>query len=94
MTDEIIKEAFEKWYDDGSDCTKEEKAFYEQYPTGNHEIVVGFYAGFRAAERLAKIEGLEKLHQYLYCSEDSDVVLETIESEISAMLAELREAIE
>lgn len=61
MTGEKIKEEFEKWIDGESFCTDNERRFYEQFNSDLHPISVGFYAGFRAAERLAKIEVLEDI---------------------------------
>ena len=60
MTDERIKEEFEKWHQ--KLLTTDERAFFEQFSTDNYEISCGFYAGFRAAERLAKIEVLEETY--------------------------------
>lgn len=66
MADEKIKEEFEK-YLDGEIDTKATMFGYH-YETerkgsksGYKNMAQGFYAGFRAAERLAKIEVLEEI---------------------------------
>jgi hypothetical protein len=60
MTDERIREEFDTWISD-IECTDNERRFFNQYPSIDQPIAVGFYAGFRAAERLAKIEALEEV---------------------------------
>ena len=58
MTDERIKEEFEKWTP--SNPTTQEFDFLAAIDNPAWQCeAVGFYAGFRAAERLAKIEALE-----------------------------------
>ena len=57
MTDERIKEEFEKW--ETTDPTHKELEILRK---DNYDLSrVTFHAGFRAAERLAKIEALEEL---------------------------------
>jgi predicted nucleic acid-binding protein len=59
MTDEIIKEEFEI-----SGLSQEAVVFsraYSEVAEGNRAI--GFYLGFKTAERLAKIEVLEELRK-------------------------------
>ena len=59
MTDERIKESYDTWILDSS-TTAHEIAFLDQAINDiEADIMLGFYAGFRAAERLAKIEALE-----------------------------------
>jgi len=60
MADEKINRQFEKWCESVI-CTKEEETFYDQYKPHEQELALGFYAGFRSAERLAKIEVLEEM---------------------------------
>lgn len=60
MTDERIKEEYDVWISD-VECTENERRFFNQYPPIDQPTAVGFYAGFRAAERLAKIEVLEEV---------------------------------
>jgi hypothetical protein len=75
MTDDKIKEEFEKWlYSD--DMSKEEASFpdyFDNIECDDTEFLAhGFYAGFRAAERLAKIEVLEELNKQI-CLQDTKV---------------------
>lgn len=89
MTDERIKEEYDVWISD-VECTKIERRFFSQYPVENHPTAVGFYAGFRAAERLAKIEVLEevlKRWENMYCQDR-----ESRETAVRSMIAELKEA--
>ena len=89
MTDERIKEEYDGWVCDG-ECTESEKRFFAQYPAENHPTAVGFYAGFRTAERLAKIEALEevlKRWENMYCQDR-----ESRETAVRSMIAELKEA--
>ena len=65
MTDENKKKAFEEWCNTPQ-TQYETDMFYED---GNDFSRVTFYAGIRAAERLAKIEVLDKLYKY-YNMED------------------------
>ena len=59
MTDEEIKKAFDKWFSDIGDLDNEVRfSAMVGHKTGD----TGFYAGFRAAERLAKIEVLEETY--------------------------------
>ena len=65
MTDERIKEEFEKWADNGKPSTEAERAFWQdQKDLNGRALACGFYAGFRAAERLAKIDTCEKCKYY------------------------------
>lgn len=69
MTNEKILEELEKSYDGeiSEDAFKfglEYKPNREGSMAGYRNIARGFYAGFRAAERLAKIEVLEEIHRF------------------------------
>jgi hypothetical protein len=86
MTDEIIKEEYDVWISD-VECTENERRFFSQYPAENHPTAIGFYAGFRTAERLAKIEALEEVSNYATSYGDYQTV-----GTIEAMLSELKEA--
>ena len=82
MTDERIKEEYNKW--SVSQTTDAEVAFYESDDGFKSDLLIGFYAGFRTAERLAKIEALEE-------------VLDIVDGaypkqEILSMLSELKES--
>lgn len=61
MTDEEIKEEFEKFIT--NPWTDEMEAFEKSLTKKGltYREAYGFYAGFRAAERLAKIEVLENI---------------------------------
>ena len=93
--DERIKEEFEKWHQ--KLLTTDECAFFEQFSTDNYEISCGFYAGFRAAERLAKIEVLEwfkgkygrKENSINHCAIDAKVLQTDIDSMLSDLKGEL-----
>ena len=58
MTDERIKEEYDAWASD-VECTENERRFFSQYPAIDQGLAIGFYAGSRIAERLAKIEARE-----------------------------------
>jgi hypothetical protein len=61
MTDERIKEEFEK-FQDRRESNEELMFAIEVDPAIEwREEALGFYAGFRTAERLAKIEVLEEV---------------------------------
>ena len=102
MTDERIKESLENWKPNIL-TVKEEESFADFVGWGrnNRSVVIGFYAGFRAAERLAKIEALEGVKKILRPVVDSDTETdyrtgyqqagETIEGYIDDMIAELKE---
>jgi hypothetical protein len=86
MDDKKIKEEFERfitnpWTDEmgafEKSLTKKGLSYREAY---------GFYAGFRAAERLAKIEVLEKIKLTAWSAVDTDEVLE----EVRLMISELK----
>jgi hypothetical protein len=85
MTDENVTREFEKWCESVV-CTKEEESFYDQYKPHEQELALGFYAGFRAAERLAKIEVLEEIID-TFRSNGSKV---TTMVKIERMLSELK----
>ena len=87
MTDERIKEEYDVWISD-VECTENERRFFSQYPAIDQPLAVGFYAGFRTAERLAKIEVLEHVRGIFLsnCSKISTKV------KIERMLSELKEA--
>ena len=64
MTDDKIKEEFDAYLK--TPATEEEKGIYADFIIENQEdklIYLGFRAGFRTAERLAKIEVLELARQ-------------------------------
>jgi hypothetical protein len=66
MTDEKINEEFEKYLDGEIDTKATVFGYHYETErkgskTGYKNMAQGFYAGFRVAERLAKIEVLEKL---------------------------------
>lgn len=82
MTDEKIKEEFEKWYE--QPATAEELGLLEQ----DRDMQAGFCAGFRAAERLAKIEVLEELAKWIY--EETTGHTPT-EQHIQGMLSKLKD---
>lgn len=68
MTDEKIKEEFDKWVP--GDATTDEFDFIESINDPSWQCeAVGFYAGFRAAERLAKIEVLEDIERAIMAME-------------------------
>lgn len=58
MTDGKIKEEFERW---AKNPYSEEECSFAFTETRKDELKASYYAGFRAAERLAKIEVLEEL---------------------------------
>jgi hypothetical protein len=91
MTVERIKEEFEKWlYSD--DMSKEEASFpdyFDDIECDDTEFLAhGFYAGFRAAERLAKIEVLEELDKLITSTGSKVATMQ----KISAMLSDLKAA--
>ena len=59
MTDERIKEEYDVWVSD-VECTENERRFFSQYPAIDQPLAIGFYAGFRIAERLAKVEAADR----------------------------------
>lgn len=101
MTDERIKEEFDTWISD-IECTDNERRFFNQYPSIDQPTAVGFYAGFRAAERLAKIEALEEVKRKTELKKDDyyadegtlgmNVAYDSVIDDISSMIAELKEA--
>ena len=60
MTDERIKEAYKRW-EVNLNTVKNEELFadFMKCKHNDRPCVIGFYAGFHAAERLAKLEVLE-----------------------------------
>jgi hypothetical protein len=83
MTDEKIKEEFEKWVQ--GDATPDESDFIESVNDPSWQCeAVGFYAGFRAAERLAKIEVLEEVRDYVINSIDPFARIDEMLSELKA----------
>lgn len=91
MTDKRIKEEFEKWLE--GTTTQEEADFANSFHHDYLDLAQGYLAGFRAAERLAKIEVLEdmlrmmdKLRFFSICD-----YMEA-KSRIEAMISELKEA--
>ena len=81
MADEKIKEEFEKWVP--GDATPDEFDFIESINDPSWQCeAVGFYAGFRASERLAKIEVLESVITVIDCAYPKQ--------EILSMIAELK----
>ena len=88
MTDERIKESYDAWILDSS-TTAHEMAFRDQAINDiEADIMLGFYAGFRAAERLAKIEVLEEVRE-VFLSNGSKI---TTMVKLERMIAELKEA--
>lgn len=73
MTDERIKEEFKRWGYNSETTSMEE----------------GFYAGFRAAERLAKIEVLNKVLADPFITGYMGI---DAEEKIDAMIDELKKA--
>lgn len=59
MTDDRIKEEFEKWIKGVT--TQEEADFANRFHPYYMDLAQGYISGFRAAERLAKIEVLEEV---------------------------------
>lgn len=87
MTDERIKEAYDTWVSD-VECTENERQFFSQYPAIDRPTAIGFYAGFRAAERLAKIEVLEETLKVC----DECRFTQNVQAKVIEMLSELKEA--
>lgn len=84
MTDERIKEAFEKWCESMSKTDR---------PSVNKMILpnanfLGFTAGFKTAERLAKIEVLEELLSF---AEDQGLTVIGIKAFARTMIKALEE---
>ena len=70
MTDERIKEEFEKWFN----CPMEPKEI-EMFARNKADWKeVSYTAGFRTAERLSKIEVLEEVLNYLCGKEDYTII--------------------
>lgn len=84
MTDERIKEELDTWISD-VECTDNERRFFNQYPSIDQPIAVGFYAGSRVTERLAKIEALESVLDLVNCGRT-----ESILQDVDSMIAELK----
>jgi len=63
MKDERIKEEYNNWQN--TDTTEGEESFYEQSKSCYQDQALGFYGGFKTAERLAKIEVLEEMKRRL-----------------------------
>lgn len=80
MTDERIKEEFERW--DVNPYSAEEINFAFTSCEKN-ERKASFYAGFRAAERFAKIEVLESVITVIDCAYPKQEILSMI-SELKA----------
>ena len=95
MTDNKIMEEFEKWMNDPV-MTKEESTFPNQFEDSEAEetefLAHGFYAGFRASERLAKIEVLELARQmFLDLDEMNPIDYTDSFDVINTLLEELKE---
>lgn len=83
MTDEEINEKFYMW--ETIDPTHKELEILRK---DNYDLSrVSFHAGFRAAERLAKIEALEETLNELQSSDS----YESFEHSLNYMIAELKE---
>jgi len=93
MDDTKIREEFEK-YLNGAIDTKATMFGYgyntdrKGSKAGYKNMAQGFYAGFRAAERLAKIESLEDVRREML-NENNDY--EDMMSHMDRMIAELKE---
>lgn len=61
MTDDKIKEEFENWIKGVT--TQEEADFANRFHPYYMDLAQGYISGFRAAERLAKIEVLEEVRR-------------------------------
>ena len=90
MTDERIKEEYDVWISD-VECTENERRFFSQYPEIDIPPAIGFYAGFRTAERLAKIEAADRFcascpgkedGMRVQCS-DRDAILSTVKDSLT-----------
>jgi hypothetical protein len=108
MTDERIKEEFEKYLD--GDIDTKATMFGYHYETnrkgskaGYKNMAQGFYAGFRAAERLAKIEVLEEVLRSIRAMDEYPVDEFTcgkiygyseISDAIDSMLSDLKAALD
>lgn len=84
MTDDKIKEEFEKWAVNPYSEAECNFAFTE---TRKDELKASYYAGFRTAERLAKIEVLEEAKKICREHVSSVAVLERIDMAISKLKA-------
>ena len=84
MTDERIKEEFEKWF---NNITNLDNEIRFSTSVGHKNGDSAFYAGFRTAERLAKIEVLESVLDLVNCGRT-----ESILQDVDSMLSELKEA--
>ena len=94
MTDERIKEEVEKWADNGKPSTEAERAFWQdQKDLNGRALAYGFYAGFRAAERLAKIEVLEETYdavgEIVYSRDEYDIY-DRVQLLMANMLSDLK----
>jgi hypothetical protein len=99
MTDQKIKEEFDKWLESNYD--QNEYAFACQYKVGLQEQSLSFYGGFKTSERLAKIEVLEELNKIIVrgfpdydrflCGRDHENTI--ICSEIKKLISELKDVV-
>lgn len=76
MTDEKIKEEFEKWLK--GITTQEEADFANSFNPYYQDLAQGYIAGSRAAERLAKIEVLESVIAVIDCAYPKQEILSMI----------------
>ena len=102
MTDERISNAFEQYLNGPIDTDATMFGYHYETTrkgdkTGYKNMAQGFYAGFRAAERLAKIEVLEwfkgkygrKENSINHCAIDAKVLQTDIDSMLSDLKGEL-----
>lgn len=86
MTDEKIKEEFEKWLK--GITTQEEADFANSFNPDYQDLAQGYIAGSRSAERLAKIEVLEEVRNHFmkntFSGMDSFIYLGTMIDELKA----------
>lgn len=103
MTDERVNEEFEKW---AVNPYSQEEVNFAFIACGVNERKASFYAGFRTAERLSKIEALEEVRIKImlldtivpdnvvfshYMQGQIDLNKEALKA-IDSMIAELKEA--
>lgn len=81
MNDSKIKEEFEKWRNLPE--TPEEEQLFDN----GENVQAGFYAGFRAAESLSKIEVLEEVINTLPNAESVSDVYRDLKALISKLKA-------
>lgn len=89
MDDKLIEKEFEIWI--VKPTKGDEKTFADKYH-GSYPAM-GFYAGFRAAGRMAKIEVLEKLYKYYNMEAGAlrhlDIKRDNLLYDINEMISEL-----